>query len=209
MITFVSAAVVFGLSSGFSPGPLLALVIAQTIRHGVKEGIKVSAAPLITDVPIIAMAVFLLSGFAHVHTVLGWISIAGGLFVIYLAWETVRAAQPRADMGNRQVQSLGRGVAVNALSPHPYLFWITVGAPIVIRAREQSLTAAAVFILCFLFSLVGAKVLVAVLVGRTKGVLAGKVYRYIMRVLGLLLFVFALSLVRDGLVLLKVITKFP
>lgn len=209
MITFVSTALVFGLSSGFSPGPLLALVIAQTMKHGVGEGVKVAAAPLVTDAPIIAAAIFLVSSFAHVHAVLGWISVAGGLFVIYLAWETIRAPQPRVEAGGGQARSLGRGVAVNALSPHPYLFWITVGAPIVLKAHEESLLAAIMFILCFFFSLIGAKVLVAFLAGRAKRLLTGRAYRYVMRVLGLLLFIFALFLLRDGLVLLKVIVKFP
>lgn len=209
MIPFLTAAVILGLSSGFSPGPLLALVIAQTMKYGVREGLKVAAAPLITDAPIIAAAIFLLAGFARVQAVLGWISIAGALFVLYLAWETIRAPQSRVDGGGGQAQSLGRGVAVNALSPHPYLFWVTVGAPIVLKAHEESLLAAAMFILCFFVSLIGAKVLVAFLVGRAKRVLAGKAYRYVMRVLGLLLFLFALFLLRDGLVLLKVIVKFP
>lgn len=209
MIGFVGAALVLGVSSGLSPGPLSTLVIAQTIKYGAKEGIKVSVAPLITDIPIICIAVFLLSSFAYVHNVLGWISIAGGSFLIYLAWETFRATPPGMNAAGRQIRSLGKGVAVNALNPHPYLFWITVGAPMIIKAYQESLTAAAAFIFCFLFSLVGTKVFITVVVDRTKRVLAGKAYRYIMRILGFLLFVFALVLIRDGLVLLRVIVKFP
>jgi threonine/homoserine/homoserine lactone efflux protein len=209
MIPFVTAAVVLGLSSGFSPGPLLTLVIAQTVMHGVKEGIKVALAPLVTDAFIITLAVSVMSRFARAHTVLGWISILGGLFVVYLAWETFRAPEPRVDLTQRQARSLGRGIIVNALNPHPYIFWIAVGAPMIVRAREGSLATAAAFVLCFFISLVGAKVLVAVLVGRTKEVLTGRIYRSVMWLLGLALFLFALFLVRDGLVLLGVIAKFP
>lgn len=209
MIAFITAAVVLGLSSGFSPGPLLTLVIAQTVMHGVKEGIKVALAPLVTDALIITIAVSVLSRFAHLSTVLGWISICGGLFVVYLARETFRAPEPRVDLAGRQTRSLGRGIAVNALNPHPYIFWISVGAPMMVRAREESMAAAAAFILCFFISLVGAKVLVAALVGRTRKVLTGRIYRLLMRFLGFCLFLFALLLIRDGLILLKVITKFP
>ena len=49
---------VFGLAAGLMPGPLLALVIQQTLRHGPTEGIKVAAAPLLTDLPIVAAALF-------------------------------------------------------------------------------------------------------------------------------------------------------
>jgi len=209
MTAFVTAAVILGLSSGFSPGPLLTLVIAQTVMHGVREGIKVALAPLVTDVLVITLAVSVLSRFARAHTVLGWISILGGLFVVYLAWETFRAPEPRVDLTQRQARSLGRGIIVNALNPHPYIFWIAVGAPMMVRASEESLAAAAAFVLCFFVCLIGAKVLVAVLVGRTKKVLTGRIYRSVMRLLGLALFVFALFLVRDGLALLGVIAKFP
>jgi len=209
VIPFITAACLLGLSSGFSPGPLLTLVIAQTVMHGVKEGIKVALAPLITDALIITVAVSVLSRFARVNAVLGWISICGGLFVVYLAWETFRAPEPRVDLAGKQARSLSRGIAVNALNPHPYIFWVAVGAPMMVRAREESLAAAAAFVLCFFISLVGAKVLVAVLVGRTKKVLTGRIYRSLMRFLGLALFLFALFLVRDGLVFLTVIAKFP
>ncbi len=209
MITFVTAAAVFGLSAGFSPGPLLALVVAQTLKHGVREGIKVSLAPLVTDVPVICLALFLISRLSHIHAVLGWISIAGGLFVMYLAFGTLRAKTPVGNAAGTQAQSLGKGIAVNALSPHPYIFWITVGSPIVLKARQESLAASLAFIICFFACLIGAKIFVAFIVGKTRNALTGKVYRYIMVLLGLFLVVFALFLIRDGLALLNIFPKAP
>lgn len=209
MISVIGAAAILGLSSGFSPGPLLALVIAQTMQYGTREGIKVSIAPIITDVPIIAVCVFLVSRFAGMQSILGLISLAGGLFVIYLAWETFRARHPSADIPRGQAGSIGRGIAVNALSPHPYIFWITVGSPIIIRSYRESPAWAVLFVFSFLVCLIGAKVLVAVLVGRSKRMLEGGLYRFIMGFLGIALFVFALILIRDGLSLLGVMAKFP
>ena len=209
MIALIGAGVVLGLSSGFAPGPLLALVIAQTLRYGPREGIKISIAPLITDAPIIALSVFLVSRFAAIQAVLGAISLAGGLFVLYLAWETFRAEDPSAGEANDTPGSIGRGIAVNALSPHPYLFWITVGSPVIIRSYSESPVSAILFILSFLVCLIGAKVIIALLVSRSKKILTGKAYRFIMGFLGIALFVFAVILIRDGLVLSGIMTKFP
>lgn len=52
IFTFLISGIIFGLSAGISPGPLLALVISETLKFGRKEGIKVAIAPLITDIPI-------------------------------------------------------------------------------------------------------------------------------------------------------------
>ena len=49
MIEYLVAAAVFGLSGGLSPGPLLALVVAETLARGRSSGLAVAASPLITD----------------------------------------------------------------------------------------------------------------------------------------------------------------
>ena len=198
MTTLLSSAVVYGLSAGYSPGPLLALVISQTLRYGVREGVKASMAPLVTDLPIILVSVLILRSLSDSRFILGCISMAGGLFVTYLAYEcfrTVRLEMADLDGGP---QSLGKGAAVNALNPHPYLFWLTVGGPSVIRAWADSPLGAVAFVAVFSGSIVGSKVMIAAMVGQSKHVLSGKGYGIVMRVLGLMLLFFAVLLFKDG-----------
>ncbi len=199
MTTLLSSAVVYGLSAGFSPGPLLALVISQTLRYGVREGVKASMAPLITDLPIILVSVLVLRSLSDSRFVLGCISMAGGLFVTYLAWECFRTVRLEMADLDGEPQSLGKGAAVNALNPHPYLFWLTVGGPSVIRAWADSPLKAVAFVAVFSASIVGSKVMVAAMVGRSKHLLSGGGYGTVMRVLGLMLLFFAVLLFKDGL----------
>jgi threonine/homoserine/homoserine lactone efflux protein len=195
---FLTSGVVLGLSAGFAPGPLLTLVISRALKHGVKEGIKVAAAPLVTDLPIILVSTFVLARLEDVRPVLGGISIIGGLYVAFLAGETVRTT--RLDLVDRddEPQSIRTGILVNLLSPHPYLFWITVGSPMIVTGWKTGPGAPLSFVAGFLLSLVGAKILLAVIAGRSKQLLTGKAYGYLMRALGVLLFLFALLLLRDG-----------
>ena len=195
---FLASGVVLGLSAGFSPGPLMALVISQTLRHGVREGIKVAAAPLITDLPIILVSTLVLTRLENFRPVLGSISLAGGLFVSYLAWETVRTRQIDPGMVRDEPNSIRTGALVNAFSPHPYLFWLTVGAPMTVKGWASGPGAALAFIAGFEVCLVGAKIALAVITGRSKRLLHGAAYGYLMRALGILLFLFALVLFRDG-----------
>lgn len=205
MIPFLTAGIVLGLSAGFSPGPLLTLVIAQTLRHGVREGAKVALAPLVTDLPIILLCTFVLTRLANFKPVLGAVSLVGGVFVLYLAWEGVRTVSLDTDLPVAAPQSLGKGALVNALSPYPYLFWLTVGAPTILKGWGTGPAAAGAFVAGFLGSLVGAKVIVAVAAGRSRQLLRGRAYGYLMRLLGVLLLAFAALLLKDGLALLGVL----
>jgi len=204
VITFLSAGVVLGLSAGFSPGPLLTLVISQTLRHGTREGIRVAFAPLVTDIPIILASLYLLTRLADYRPVLGIISVSGGLFVAYLGWETIRTTRLAVAIRDDEPQSLRTGVLVNALSPHPYLFWLTVGAPTIVKGWADGPAAAVAFAAGFYGCLIGAKVFCAVVTGRSKQLLLGNTYVWLMRVLGILLFLFALLLLKDGARLLGV-----
>jgi threonine/homoserine/homoserine lactone efflux protein len=94
---------------------------------------------------------------------------------------------------------------VNALSPHPYLFWLSVGAPIIFKAMSLNVCAPLVFIIRFYFFLVGSKIVLALLVGHSKSFLRDNVYIYALRFLGLLLCIFSVVLFYDGLKLLEII----
>lgn len=205
MIASLSAGIVLGLSAGFSPGPLLTLVIYQTLRHSIKEGVKVALAPLITDLPIILISTFVLARLANFRTILGIISLIGGLFVMYLAYESFRTSRLDINVQEAEPQSLRKAAVVNALNPQPYLFWFSVGAPTIIKTWEENLFAALAFVIGFYACLVGSKVFVASLVSGSRQFFIGKTYIYIMRVLGTLLLIFTLLLFRDGLYLLGVL----
>ena len=48
MLHFLTLGTVLGLSAGLAPGPLLTLVISETLQHDIRAGIKVAVAPFIT-----------------------------------------------------------------------------------------------------------------------------------------------------------------
>jgi threonine/homoserine/homoserine lactone efflux protein len=198
-ITTLSAGIVLGLSAGLSPGPLLALVISQTLRHGVGEGVKVALAPLITDLPIILAATFLLKQFSNTQSVLGVVSLIGGLFVAYLAYGNLRADRVDSGIQGSIPKSFAKGALVNFLSPHPYLFWLTVGSPFMVKAWIKSPIVAIGFVATFYTCLIGSKMTVALISGKSRRFIQGKIYRMIMRSLGVVLLIFAFWLIKEGI----------
>jgi threonine/homoserine/homoserine lactone efflux protein len=198
MMTALASGVLLGLFCGLAPGPLLALVLAQTLRHGAREGCKIALTPLVTDAPIIALALALAAKMAHLRPLLGIVSVAGGTFVLYLAWDGFQPVRVAAEAPAEQPRSWFKGILTNLLNPHPWLFWLTIGAATLAKAMAQGWLAAAAFLCGFYLLLVGSKVLVVLLAARSRDLLAGRPYRVVMRVLAVLLAFFALLLFREG-----------
>ncbi|PKL67494.1 MAG: hypothetical protein CVV28_06185 [Methanobacteriales archaeon HGW-Methanobacteriales-1] len=193
------AGISLGFSAGFSPGPLMVLIISQTLKHGYREGIKVACAPIITDIPIIMFTLLLLSYLSQNSSILGLISIIGGFYLLYLAYESFKTHGIKENFDVEEPKSFLKGATVNFLSPNPYIFWITVGGPIIIAAYQINQYSPLWFFFGFYVLLIGSKILLAVLVGKSRNFLTGKSYIYIMRFMGVLLLVFATYLWWNGL----------
>jgi threonine/homoserine/homoserine lactone efflux protein len=205
MLTFLTAGIVLGLSAGFAPGPLLALVVSETLQHDRKAGVKVALAPVITDLPIIIFSLLVLAKLSRFQNILGIISVIGAFFILYLGITNMKIKGVQIDADSPPQKSLQKGILVNALSPHPYLFWLTVGGPTTIKALDFSLLAAIGFVVCFYVLLVGSKILLAMLVSRSRSFLQQNTYILTMRLLGLILILLAGYLFQDGLQLLLIL----
>jgi threonine/homoserine/homoserine lactone efflux protein len=146
----------------------------------------VAFSPLLTDLPIILLAVVLAS--ALPDGALGALGIAGGAFVVWLGVEAIREspAPAEAAVGAASPQrDLLRGALTNALSPHPWVFWISVGAPIL---AEHGTPGSAAFLGAFYLLLIGTKVAVAGILGAGRDrLIGGRGYALLLRGSALLL----------------------
>lgn len=200
---YLTVGALLGLSAGVSPGPLLTLVLTQTIKHNRTEGIKVAMSPLITDLPIILMALFVFSRIAEFDTALGIISIVGGVFVVYLGIESIKSKGINLDLQGSKSESIKKGIIANFLSPSPYLFWATVGTPLIFKAFGVSLLTAVLFLTAFYALLIGSKITIAIVVSRTKVFIRQNTYVLIMRFLGVVLLLFSILFFYDGITYLN------
>jgi threonine/homoserine/homoserine lactone efflux protein len=191
--------VALGLAAGLTPGPMLALVLSASLQGGFAAGARVAAAPLLSDLPVVPLCVLVLDGLpAHVVAAL---AIAGGAFVAVLGVRSLRAPAPAGatarPVGARDV---GRAVLVNLANPHPWIFWISVGGPVLLRAAGVSTAAAVAFVAGFYGLLVGTKLVLAgaTAAGRRR-LLAGRGLRIAMRVAALLLVGAGILLIAEGI----------
>jgi len=202
---YVISGIVLGLTAGISPGPLLALVFSETIRHGKKEGIKVALAPLITDLPIILFALIILSNLSEYDIVIGVISLAGAVYLIYLGVENLITKIDVSEGRSHKKDALKRGVVANLLNPHPYIFWFTIGGTIIHATWDIHFSITFLFILIFYSLLIGSKIAIVLVLARSRSFLRSKYYMLVVRALGVVLLIFAVMFAMEGLEMVGVL----
>lgn len=210
----VLAGLALGFGSGIAPGPLLALAIAVTLRNGLRQGLAVAGAPLITDTIIIALSLTVVSQLPNV--VVAVMSIFGAAVVGWFAWENISAAR-HADIDqlrapNKAAASfdttrtdrwrkhpLTQAALVNLTNPAPWLFWITAGAPLLVGFADRSLGWAIAFLACFYVAIVGSKaaLVTAIALGRHR--LNNRTYAAILFGVGVLLVLIAVGLLANAI----------
>ena len=120
-----------------------------------------------------------------------------------MGWQNIRITSVNIQIESAKKNSLKKGIIANFFSPHPYLFWLSVGAPATVRAMNHSIFAAMAFIGGFYVFLVGSKIVIAIIVSKSRWLLAGRTYIVTMRGLGGVLMVFGALLLYDGLKLIR------
>jgi threonine/homoserine/homoserine lactone efflux protein len=190
-----------GIGAGITPGPLLALIINETLRGGWQSGVLVALAPPLGDIVVVGLCFWVL---VHLpEGMLPLLGICGGLYLLFLAWETLRTTSvtlpSTTDSEVRHRQSLLKGLIVNLLNPHPYIFWLTVAGPLVSRSYQQSAFGPILaFVSGFYGCLVGSKLVLALLIHNGRARLQGQGYQLALWVSSGFLCLFALMLIWGG-----------
>ncbi len=125
-----------GVVGGLAPGPLQAIIVAETLRKGLRHGLAVAVVPPITDGPlVVAAALVALELPGYVLRVVGLI---GSAVLAYMGIGILRGdgvEEVNREEGAARA-TLGKAMLVNLVNPHPYLFWLTVGPAAMADARS-------------------------------------------------------------------------
>lgn len=146
-----------GVSAGAAPGALQAYLLNQTTQHGWRRALPAVLAPLLSDIPIILLVLFILTRFPQEW--LRVLQVVGGGFLLFLAWEAYAALRKngRVSLANPTVapQTFLKAVMANALNAGPYIFWSVIAGPLLLKTWAESPLWAVGFLLVFHLALVG------------------------------------------------------
>jgi threonine/homoserine/homoserine lactone efflux protein len=151
LILYLLQGITLALYATIMPGPLQAFLISYVLKNGWKRTLPSAFAPIMTDGPILALILFLLT--QTPQWFLDMLRIAGGLFILYLArgiFLTFRRSGPTLEPDEGAARKgFFSAIAINALNPNPYIFWSVVGGPIVLSGWRESATLGISFLAAF------------------------------------------------------------
>ncbi|MFL2533217.1 MAG: LysE family translocator [Candidatus Thalassarchaeum sp.] len=188
------AGIALGIIEGIKPGPLLTMVIRESLSKGLKAGMWTAAAPIFTDGPMIIASLLLAGWMATQPSILFSISLLGALFLTKMGLECFSLEAPDPD--NTDIDASGsfkRGIVTNLLNPHVYMFWFLIGGPLMASAAEQEPLAPILYAICFLITIILVKASIAWLFVGGGTWLSPRKYRVAMVICGLAMLGFAAS----------------
>ncbi len=152
---FLTQGISIAFAAGAQPGPFTTFLIGRTLAQGWRKSIILIFTPLVTDVPIILLAVLILKQFPPELARI--IQLVGGLYLLWIAygsWKQYKAGTIsfKADdssAGVGQGKLLMQGAVMGWLSPGPYIFWATLNGPLLVRGLNESLFSGLGFLLGF------------------------------------------------------------
>lgn len=200
-MSFAITALIFGLVAGLKPGPLGVFVIHETLTNGLRRGFVSSLAPLLTDGPIILLALYLSLYVSDFNWFISVISIMGSLYLAYLAYKIYGAPKGINPNSTDNTAGFFTAVKINLLNPSPYLFWLTIGSSYILLGTKAE---AGIFIVCALLSLCLTKYAVAYSIKVLGERFNPGVYSMLLRSLALPLLLFSAQLMYSGVSLLTV-----
>lgn len=161
MISLFVTGVGLGLNAGVLPGPTQTYLIQTSLAFGWRRAFPGAFAPLAGDIPIVLLTALIISNVPDAAVQL--LRIGGGLFVLWLAFSTLRSLRAGAVIGSGSEAGAGltsrqlfvRVVGINLFSPGPWLFWSTINAPLLVGGLQTSAWHGLAFLLGFYGTMIG------------------------------------------------------
>ena len=188
------AGVALGVIEGIKPGPLLTMVIRETLSGGLRAGVWTAAAPIFTDGPLIIVSLLAASWISTRPSILIVISILGAAYLLKMGLECFSIEPPSSDLAEVDVSdSFKRGVLTNLLNPNVYIFWFLIGGPLMASVADEEPLAPVAYAVTFLVSIIIVKSIIALVFDRTRGNLSRRSYSIMLSLCGVAMIFFAIG----------------
>jgi threonine/homoserine/homoserine lactone efflux protein len=204
-LNFAITVVLITASGALAPGPLFFVTLSQGVKSGTKSGLIFSVAHTLVEFSLVMLLALGLLSVASEPVVRLAVGVAGGVALLVFGALQVRGSLvSKSDEGESEPRAsrslLLIGLAFTGLNPYFIIWWLTIGANLILLALEFAGLAGVVFMyLCHVWVDYAWLTLLANLAKRSTKILRLKWYRVLMAVFGLVLIYFGLSFLVDSI----------
>ena len=137
---YLFSGILFAFAAGIQPGPLQTYYINHALLYGWRKTLPSVLAPVFSDIPIIALVLFVLHTTSKLF--LQILQCGGGVFLFVLAFGAWKNWLKLKKAGSlplpSQSRTLIKAVSVNLLNPNPYLGWSLVMGPLLLAGWKEN-----------------------------------------------------------------------
>jgi threonine/homoserine/homoserine lactone efflux protein len=153
VVVIFFSSLVIAWSGAMMPGPMLAVVVAETPRQGARAGPLVVLGHAILELVLLAALVVGLGPLLEREGVQATLSIVGGVMllvtavtmVVGLARHTVRLEWDAESGGSGRARTILGGIVSSLANPYWTIWWVTIGLGLLTKAYAIGVAALAAF----------------------------------------------------------------
>jgi threonine/homoserine/homoserine lactone efflux protein len=204
LLNFAATVIILSASGALAPGPLFVVTITHGAKSGAKSGIMFSIAHSIVEFTIVMLLAIGLLSVANEPAVRLAVGVAGGAALIVFGTMQIRSSLHENDETKTEKRTTRNlfliGVALTGLNPYFIVWWLTIGANLILLALEFAGLGGVIFMyICHVWIDYAWLILVAGFAKKSTKILRLKWYRLMMAVFGAVLIYFGLSFLLGSL----------
>lgn len=196
---------VVGFSGAMMPGPLLAVGIAETPRHGWQTGPVISTGHAIAEVFVVVALSVGLAALAQDGVVTAVIGIVGGTALILMGaqmgYEIIKnRVSYEIDQPDKQSSRklAGKGITATLSNPYWFVWWATVGLSFLVKSVKFGWIGPVVFYFGHILSDYVWYSVVSVLLFLGRKIIMGRTLRILIGICALFLIYLGITFIYDG-----------
>lgn len=203
-ITFASTVIILTASGALAPGPLFFVTITHGAKSGTKSGIIFSIAHNIIEFTLVMLLALGLLSVANEPIVKFAVGVAGGAALIIFGIMQIQSSFHETNKTKTEKTASRNlfliGLALTGLNPYFIIWWLTIGAKLIILALEFAGIIGVIFMyICHVWIDYAWLTLIAGFAKKSTKILHLKWYRVIIAVFGLVLIYFGFSFLIDAI----------
>ena len=182
-----------GLTGALAPGPTLVATINASLAGNWTAGLKVSLGHIVIETAIFFLIILGLASVANPYTTA--IAVIGGIALIVFGIMTIsgsRSASLSAAPAQTKTSPYMAGLLTSAANPYFWIWWLSVGSALLIKALAGGLLLAVVFMIGHWAADTNWYVFVSTGVSKGRTILSDTTYHCIMAACGAFLVLFGL-----------------